>query len=166
MFNLFMHALEKIKNYLRHVPPLYRFLCRCYDVLIPVSRKAYYYWVLFYYSLNRWAAPPPVYYLRYVRSNNPAGRPGHPPRGNIEIKKRADGARNFSDYTEAYFLEGTVRFENYDYFQGRVRKEDMGSAALYGFGVGSFKQAQQIFPETTFEDQVRTVLQHAARKPR
>ena len=118
-----------------------------------------------YYAINRSVTPPPSYYLYYTRSSNPVGRPT-PIRGtDIGLKTNPDGSRDFSLYDEQNFLD-VPRYENFDYLQGRVRKEDMGSAALYAFGLTSFRQAQRIFPETTFEDQVAAVLRVATRTPK
>src|SRR5262245_54679762 len=118
-----------------------------------------------YYCMNPLAKVPPSYYLQFVRSNLPVTRP-HPRSGpHVEMLRYPDGTRDFSKYNEENFLAGQPRYENYDYFHGRVRKEDMGCAALYAFGITSFKKAQQLFPEAPFEEQVSTCLRAAKRLP-
>ncbi len=118
-----------------------------------------------YFFLNRSAKPPPSYYLQFVRSRNPVGRPGKVVGPDVPLKRTADGKRDFSGYDFSNFLEGSPRFENIDYLAGRVRKEDMGSAALYAFGVTSFRRAQKLFPESSFRDQVNAILGNAKRHP-
>jgi hypothetical protein len=121
-----------------------------------------------YYCLNRSSLPPASYYLNFVRTTSPFGRPIYTamPGPDAALKVLADGTRDFSDYNEHNFVTGEPRYENFDYFQGRVRKEDMGCAALYAFGVKSFAKAQRVFPETNFQDQVRAVMRSSRRSPR
>ena len=130
-------------------------------------------WLGLYYAINRSASPPPAYYLNFLRTSSPVARPvlswpfgrRYDPYSKVELKVCLDGSRDFSDYNEENFLSGDTRYENYDYRNGKVRKEDMGCAALYAFGIESFREAQKLFPETCFEDQVKAVLSNTARKP-
>ena len=120
--------------------------------------KLQYLFQRFYYALNKQAIPPPSYYLQFVRTSTSIGRPGK----NLicrkaVVKTKKDGSRDYSHYDAMHFLD-YPRYENYDYLHGRVRKEDMGSAALYACGVNTFQKAQQIFPETTFSDQVKALI--------
>jgi SAM-dependent methyltransferase len=152
--------IQAIKNAARKVP-----VVRAgYHALTHLRRDAYRLVKCIYYAISR-ATPPPSYYLRYVRTSNPVARPGRVSGTKVSLRTNPDGSRDFSLYNEQNFLD-VPRFENFDYLHGRVRKEDMGCAALYAFGITSFKEAQRIFPETTFEDQVSAVLGVAARHPK
>jgi SAM-dependent methyltransferase len=124
-------------------------------------------WLLqrMYYSLDRSAVPPPAYYVQFVRSTLPAARPSPIKGKDVGVRTNPDGSRDFSGYNEDNFLD-VPRYENYDYLNGRVRKEDMGCAALYAFGIESFQEAQVIFPETHFEAQVEAVQRAVRRQPR
>lgn len=155
----------KLRSMLGESTPAYRLLRWVeYTAWALVGRNLYFWGQWIYYQVRRDLRPPPSYFLNFVRSHNKI-RPNQR-REAIEVPVALVGnSRDFSGYSRDAFLD-SPRFENIDYLAHRVRKEDMGGAALYAFGVTSFQTAQKLFPETTFRQQVEVVLKAATRTPK
>ena len=126
------------------------FLSLLQDIYCVVRKRGYVLW--HYIILHK---RKPSFYAQFVRSTNPFPRPKSHYGISLRIKKH-NRARDYSRYDEKNFFD-VIRYENFDYYHERVRKEDMGCAALYAFGIRSFQKAQELFPETIFDDQVACI---------